>query len=239
MNQTGLRLYNRLRGSILHPQWMTDRFLARSRHSLRELHDCMIVDIGSGNSRSVEDLHSSNVVVRLDYPATNQRYQILPDVFGDARQLPIARESLDAILLFEVLEHLDSPDRTIKEIHRALRAGGRLYCSVPFLYPIHDAPNDFYRFTVHGFRHILQNNGFEVIRVAQHGNSLQVPLQLLNLAVLEGCRAVWRKHTLLGLFAAAIGYPICLLDNLVSLPLTLLPDAGAGCFGYFIVARRL
>ncbi len=238
MNQTGLRLYNRLRGSILHPQWLTDRFHIRSRRYLRKLRDSRILDIGSGNSRNAKHLHASNTVIRLDYPTTNRRYQTQPDVFGDAGRLPIANNSLDAVLLFEVMEHIGAHEYAVQEIHRVLRRDGWLFVSVPFMYPIHDSPHDYFRFTVHGIRRVLETNGFQIAQLAQHGNSLLVPLQLMNLAVLEGCRAAWRKHLLLGVCALLIGYPVCLLTNLVALPLTLLPNTGASCFGYFVVAKH-
>jgi len=166
MQQPGQRLYNALRGSLLHPQWLSDRFSIRSRQSLRALRDSRILDIGSGNSRNIAYLHASNSVIRLDYPATNRRYDLRPDVFGDARCLPVADDVFDAIFLFEVLEHLDAPERAIREIRRALQPRGKLFVSVPFVYPIHDAPHDFQRFTIHGIRHLLQTLGFEVVQIA-------------------------------------------------------------------------
>lgn len=238
MNQTGLRLYNRLRGSILHPQWLTDRFHIRSRQYLRQLRDSLILDIGSGNSHNAQNLHASNTVIRLDYPTTNLRYQTRPDVFGDAGCLPMANHSIDAIFLFEVMEHIGAHEHAVQEIYRVLRHEGWLFVSVPFMYPIHDAPHDYFRFTAHGIRRVLEINGFQITQLAQHGNSLLVPLQLINLAMLEGCRAAWRKHPLLGVCALLIGYPACLLTNLAALPLTLFPNSGASCFGYFVVAKH-
>ena len=237
MTQSGQRLYNTLRGSLLHPQWLSDRFHIRSRQSLRALRDSRILDIGSGNSRNIAYLHASNSVIRLDYPVSNRRYELRPDVFGDACYLPVVDNAFDAIFLFEVLEHLDAPNRAIREIRRALQPRGKLFVSVPFVYPIHDAPYDFQRFTIHGIRHLLQTLGFEVVQIAQHGNSLLVPMQLVNLGLLEGCRAAWQKNPVLGLAAVMITYPVCLLNNLLALPLTFLPDKGASCFGYFIIAE--
>lgn len=238
MKRLVVYLYHTLRGSVLHPQWLTDRFHRRSRRLLRELHKNLVLDIGSGNSRNSSYLDSSNTVVTLDYPTTNRRYQVRPDVFGDATCLPVADGSFDAVFLFEVLEHIASFEEAIRETRRSLRARGKLFISVPFLYPIHDAPHDFHRFTVHGISKALETGGFHIARVAQHGNSLLVPIQLFNLALLEGCRSAWQRGAFLGVAAFLLAYPICLLNNLVALPLTLLPDKGAGCFGYFIVADR-
>lgn len=238
MNQIGKRLYNQLRGSILHPQWLTDRFQSRIRKQLATLRRSVILDIGSGNSRNTRYVDDSNTVLCLDYPATNPRYQVRPDIFADARNLPIASDSLDTVFLFEVLEHVPTPERVVKEICRTLRPLGKLFMSVPFIYPIHDAPYDFQRFTIYGLRHLLQREGFELTYVAQNGNPLVVPIQLLNLALLAGCQAAWQRHVLLGVIALALSYPICLLNNILALPLTLLPDRGRSCFGYFVIAER-
>jgi len=237
MKQRGQRLYNALRGSLLHPQWLSDRFHMRSRQSLRALRDSRILDIGSGNSHNIAYLHASNSIIRLDYPAINRRYELRPDIFGDACCLPVVDDAFDAIFLFEVLEHVGAPERAIREIRRALQPRGKLFVSVPFVYPIHDAPYDFQRFTIHGIRHLLQTLGFEVVQIVQHGNSLLVPMQLFNLGLLEGCRAAWQKNPMLGLAAVITAYPVCLLNNLLALPLTLLPDKGASCFGYFMIAE--
>src|SRR5712691_6610705 len=238
MKQPSQRLYNALRGSLLHPQWLSDRFHIRSRQSLRALRDSRILDIGSGNSRNLVYMHASNSVIRLDYLVTNRRYGLRPDVFGDARCLPVADDAFDAIFLFEVLEHLDAPERAIREIRRALQPRGKLFVSVPFVYPIHNAPYDFQRFTIHGIRHLLQSLDFEVVQIAQHGNSLLVSMQLFNLVLLEGCRAAWQKNSVLGLTAVIAAYPVCLLNNLLAVPFTLLPNKGASCFGYFVIAER-
>jgi len=238
MKQPGQRLYNALRGSLLHQQWLSGWFHIRSRQSLRALRDSRILDIGSGNSRNIVYLHASNSVIRLDYPVTNRRYDLRPDVFGDARCLPVADDAFDAIFLFEVLEHLDAPERAIREIRRALQPRGKLFVSVPFVYPIHNAPYDFQRFTIHGIRHLLQTLGFEVVQIAQHGNSLLVSMQLFNLVLLEGCRAAWQKNSVLGLTAVIAAYPVCLLNNLLAVPFTLLPNKGVSCFGYFVIAER-
>jgi hypothetical protein len=140
--------------------------------------------------------------------------------------------------LFEVLEHVWPASTVLSEIQRVLRQDGTLYLSVPFLYPIHDAPNDFHRFTIHGIRHYLDYGGFHIIQEKQHGSSLLVSIQLMNLALLEGCRSLWNRSRWVGYGAMLIAYPLCLINNLLALPITLLPERGAGCFGYFVVAKR-
>jgi 2-polyprenyl-3-methyl-5-hydroxy-6-metoxy-1,4-benzoquinol methylase len=48
-----------------------------------------------------------------------------------SEMLPLADGSFDCVLLSEVIEHLESPDLTIREVARVLRPGGRLLVTTP------------------------------------------------------------------------------------------------------------
>lgn len=78
-----------------------------------------------------------------------------PDVIGDLCQLPIATESLDAVVALEVLEHVMNPIDACREIVRVLKPGGYLVLSTPFMFPIHDKPHDYFRFTKFGLIHLF------------------------------------------------------------------------------------
>jgi SAM-dependent methyltransferase len=62
----------------------------------------------------------------------NVKEQIfLPDVIGDATDLPFAPGTLDFLIASHVLEHLPFPLATLKTWHHALAPGGRLLIKVP------------------------------------------------------------------------------------------------------------
>ena len=56
---------------------------------------------------------------------------------GDVNNIPLAAESVDIVFLCEVLEHLNAPERALKEAHRVLRKGGYILIDVPWLHEIY------------------------------------------------------------------------------------------------------
>jgi SAM-dependent methyltransferase len=233
------QLYRALRGTLLHPQWLSDRFHDRSRRfHLKALTNCRVLDIGSGNAQPDQFLGAGCSVCRLDYPETNRRYHSVPDVFGDARRLPFAAGAFDAVMILEVLEHVPEEHEAMREANRVLRPGGRLFLSVPFVYPLHDRPHDYRRFTIYGLRLLLRKHGFVPEIEVRHGNSFLAALQLANLAMLEVVQAALRRGLLLGALGGVLAYPVCLLNNILAVPLLRLSGSDASCFGYFVIAVR-
>ena len=226
-----------LKGTIFHPQWMTDRFHLQSKKSLKELRNAIVLDIGSGNAGYLRLIDPSNTLYTIDYPVTNKKYQVKPSIFSDARCLPVTNDKADVVLLFEVLEHVEDTEKVINEIHRVLRPGGEFYLSVPFIYPIHDAPNDYWRFTIYGVTQTLKNGGFEIANLVVHGNTLVAGFQMFNLGLLEICRDLYQRHKTQGLIAGLFVYPITLVVNLLAWPLLHLPLGESGNFGYFLIAK--
>jgi len=89
---------------------------------------------------------------------------------ADIQDLSLIPEgSYDFALCLEVLEHVPDPWKAMREIHRILRPGGKLVLSVPHLSRIHDAPNDYYRFTEYGLRELAQSAGFEILSLSVRG----------------------------------------------------------------------
>ncbi len=70
----------------------------------------------------------------------------------DAHALPFADASFAVILCTEVLEHCFNPHQVIAEFYRVLKPGGKLILTTRFIFPIHDAPHDYFRFTKYGLQ---------------------------------------------------------------------------------------
>lgn len=79
------------------------------------------------------------------------------DGLCDVNYMPYRDASFDLIICNNVLEHLPEPSRAVSEMHRCLRDGGVCFAVVPFLFPLHDIPHDFFRFTEYALANLFRN----------------------------------------------------------------------------------
>lgn len=104
------------------------------------------------------------------------------DVICFAERLPFPNRTFDTILCTEVLEHTVQPFEAMQEFGRILKPGGHLLLSVPFIYPIHEAPHDYWRFTPHALESLCSVSGFNLIYLhAKGGVATSLFVLLLNM----------------------------------------------------------
>jgi SAM-dependent methyltransferase len=114
--------------------------------------DKSVLDIGGGRTESNHSYHSlfpNRHCVDID-PERK------PDTVADAHNLPFDDNSFEFILCTEVLEHLHTPQKAIDEMRRVLIPGGKLILTTRFVFPIHDAPHDYFRYTKYGLGYLLR-----------------------------------------------------------------------------------
>lgn len=64
-------------------------------------------------------------------------------------------ERYDVIVCLNVLEHVYDFHTAVTNLRAALAEGGVLVVAVPFTFPLHDEPVDYWRFTEHALRKML------------------------------------------------------------------------------------
>jgi len=93
-----------------------------------------ILDVAGGNGHFMRYMEIKNARL-LDISQSGleeARKSGFETIFGDIeRRFPIEENSYDAVFLFEVLEHLYKPNKTLAEIHNILKPGGILYVGQP------------------------------------------------------------------------------------------------------------
>jgi hypothetical protein len=88
------------------------------------------------------------------------------NIVGDCHQLSkiFKNKKFDAIFSLVVFEHIAMPWVVAMEINKALNMGGITYHQVPFAWPLHEIPWDFWRMSHYGLKVLFSSAlGFEVI----------------------------------------------------------------------------
>ena len=130
------------------------------------------------------------------YAINTYGLKILP---GDIAQHKLPAESLDAININQVLEHLKNPDKVLEESHRLLRKGGILIISVPDLrspqfaigkenWFLLDLPFHLFHFTEEGLSELLRKNEFKVKHIKRFSLELNPFSWLQTLLNISGVR---------------------------------------------------
>jgi len=188
----------------VHPQWL----LGQKKLPLGiEDISGLVLDIGSADRWIETKLPKSTEYIGLDYPATGGHlYNARPTVFADAAQLPFANAQFDAVICLEVIEHVPDPVQVFSEISRVLKPKGKAWISMPFLYPLHDAPFDFQRFTEFGLKRAAEKSGLEVNSIHHAEHAIRTAGLLFSLAIAGGLASQngWRKYAFIPFAIPAI-----------------------------------
>ncbi len=81
------------------------------------------------------------------------------------KKLNIKSNTYNNVLIFNVLEHLPNYNNVFFEINRILKKKGNLIGSTPFIYQIHGAPKDYFRFSKDFFYYNLKKYKFRKIEI--------------------------------------------------------------------------
>jgi SAM-dependent methyltransferase len=70
----------------------------------------------------------------------------------DINDLKFDDESFDAAVCMSILEHVPYPQKAIAELHRVLKPEGYIWVQLPFSFPYHEDPHDYWRVSPDGLR---------------------------------------------------------------------------------------
>jgi SAM-dependent methyltransferase len=74
------------------------------------------------------------------------------DYHYDIHDLKFEDERYDVVVCMSVLEHVPFPAKAISELHRVLKTGGLIWVQLPFAFPYHESPQDYWRVSPDGLR---------------------------------------------------------------------------------------
>jgi SAM-dependent methyltransferase len=146
----------------------------------------LVLDLGgkkTGKRGAFDSARYARRVIYVNLTATSQ-----PDVCADGGALPLRAGSCDVVLCTEVLEHVEDPSRVLREVHRVLGANGSMILSAPFLYPVHEDPVDYARYTPQFWRSALDAAGFRLVALEPQGGLWSVLVDLVRVGTLGVAR---------------------------------------------------
>ena len=81
------------------------------------------------------------------YVANNKIIKWPTSYFSDYKKIKIKKNSLDLIIVPNLLHHINDHKTLISKCFEFLKKGGNLYLFEPILRELHQAPEDYLRFT--------------------------------------------------------------------------------------------
>jgi len=104
---------------------------------------------------------------------------VQPDVLADAKAIPLSDNSIDVVLMIEVIEYLSQPGQALEEVARVLREGGQFIATIPFMHRF-DSPHDYQRFSVNKIAQLLCDAGLYAERVEPQGGYFAVLADMIQ-----------------------------------------------------------
>lgn len=125
-----------------------------------------VLDVGCGEKPFKQEIEKlSDRYFGVDWPSTLHDTNEINVYANISKGFPFKTESIDTIVSFQVMEHLPEPTIFLQESYRVLRKRGKIILTTPFMWGIHEAPHDYYRYTEHGLRYLLEKTGYRNIYI--------------------------------------------------------------------------
>ncbi len=122
---------------------------------------------GGGNTRVLRDLGWTPVAMEYGPEGAEVAHERgLSTVRADARRLPLDDRSVDLVVAFDILEHIEEDEVAVTQIRRVLRPNGTFLVAVPAdprLWSAHDdAVDHVRRYTRETLSSVLHRGGFDI-----------------------------------------------------------------------------
>lgn len=148
-----------------------------------------VLDVGCGTGLLLQELSEHYDVTGIDMSpqalALCKERGLTNVSLGSATAMNFPDRSFDAILLLDVLEHIEDDNVVAKEMYRVLKPGGVAIVFVPafqFLWGVTDeASKHFRRYTRPHLKSVLGQAGFGIVRATYFNFFLFTPIALVRL----------------------------------------------------------
>ena len=178
------RFHEDAAGQGTHPIDVASRRRARSalrQHLRSENPELVLLEVGCSSGFLLEELASDwpgHLVIGADYipgPLYRlaTRMPAIPLMRFDLTRCPLPSASVDAVVILNVLEHIEDHQEAVRQVARILKPGGIVVVEVPAgpqLYDVYDKLLKHYRrYRAGEVRQILEDAGLPVVSLSHLG----------------------------------------------------------------------
>lgn len=222
-------------------------------HSNRKAHNWLIYDIGDKFLQKytpyykgvIYDLGCGEAPFRkyfLQYASqyvgvdwSGSYHDTKADIAADLNNpLPIEDAVANTVISLSVMEHLSEPQTMLHEAFRILKPNGYIVLQVPFMWHVHEAPYDFFRFTRYGLEHLFTKAGFTDIDVKATSGFWTMWFLKLNYQTIRLIRGPRPLRWLI----KGVLIPFWWLNQTIAPFLDYYWTSGGETAGYFVTARK-
>lgn len=118
--------------------------------------------------------------------------------------LPIEDRVADSVISLSVMEHLCEPQIFLGEAYRILKPGGAIILQVPFMWWVHEAPHDYFRYTRYGLEYMFEKAGFNAIQIYPQTSFWTTWILKFNYQSVRLITGPWPLRKLVAIFMHAI-----------------------------------
>lgn len=133
-----------------------------------------ILDLGCGNKPYKELFEHTDYIGIDTFNSGHPHQDSAADIYYDGHKMPFEDNSFDAIICFQVVEHISDINLTLSECKRVLKKEGLLLITAPLLWPEHERPYDFRRWTSIGLKAHMEEAKFDILRHSLLGTPYDV-----------------------------------------------------------------
>ena len=196
-----------------------------------------LVDLGCGETTYKNFfLQFADNYIGVDW--ANSIHDSKPDIISDLnKKIELQDEIADTLVSISVIEHLCEPQVFLNESYRILKEDGHMILQVPFQYQVHEAPNDYFRYTRYGLEYIFKKSGFKDIQISESGGFWTTIAIKLNEHSVKLLRKT-KKYTIIMKIVKLLLLPFWTLNQVIALILDKLDKNPNETMSYWVIAKK-